>query len=247
MADVDVKPTPTPDTPPASQAGGAKGFLTAKTGGVPNWAWILVVVAGVGAAIFLPKFLNKGGTNQPTDQSALGLAIDPTTGLPYAVEGLVPSGATTTNGTVPPTTTTTTQDGTTTQDTTTQGTTTQDQDTTTQDTTTQGTTTKTPPTLASSLIRQAGSSDSGVGVPIRQTPSGAGKIVGHVSWGSSIMIVNGPVQGASNYVPDPQNKGSKQWYQISGGGYISAKDFSKIGSVGGAGSTGPHLRRWPYG
>ena len=77
---------------------GAMGFLNKDTAGLPNWAWILVVAAGIGAAYFIPKWL---GTSQPdqtstgtgTGSSGIGLAIDPTTGLPYAVEGLVPSGA----------------------------------------------------------------------------------------------------------------------------------------------------------
>jgi hypothetical protein len=80
------------------------GLLTRTTGGLPNWGWGLILVAGVGAAYFLPKVLGQqsGGAN-PLQQSAaasdqagasgLGLAIDPTTGLPYAVEGLVPSGS----------------------------------------------------------------------------------------------------------------------------------------------------------
>lgn len=82
---------------------GIGGFLKGSTGPLPNWAWGLVIVGGIAAAYFIPKFFGGGqGTSGQTstdtgtsDQSGLGLAIDPTTGLPYAVEGLVPSGGTT--------------------------------------------------------------------------------------------------------------------------------------------------------
>jgi LysM repeat protein len=73
--------------------------MTGTTAGLPNWAWVLVVGGGIAAAYFLPKLL--GGNSSATgttgttgaDTSGIGLAVDPTTGLPYAVEGLVPSGA----------------------------------------------------------------------------------------------------------------------------------------------------------
>jgi LysM repeat protein len=72
-------------------------ILTKDTAGIPNWAWIAIIVAGIAAAYVVPKFLgNTSSTTSSTDtsgSSGLGLAIDPTTGLPYAVEGLVPSGA----------------------------------------------------------------------------------------------------------------------------------------------------------
>jgi hypothetical protein len=77
---------------------GIGGFLGKSTAGLPNWAWGAVIIVGIGAAYFLPKFLGTGqkatdATSTGTDQtSGLGLAVDPTTGLPYAVEGLVPSG-----------------------------------------------------------------------------------------------------------------------------------------------------------
>lgn len=94
-----------PDTPEVAHHGsGVKGFLTGTTAGLPNWAWILVVVAGVGGAILLPKLLgNKTGTTtSDTTGEGLGLALDPTTGLPYAVEGLVPSGAMPSGNNAPP-------------------------------------------------------------------------------------------------------------------------------------------------
>jgi LysM repeat protein len=85
------------------------GFLGKDTAGLPNWAWLVVVGAGLAAAYIVPKFFGSSAstpsstsTTASTDTTGLGLAIDPTTGLPYAVEGLVPSGAmtgTSTDGT----------------------------------------------------------------------------------------------------------------------------------------------------
>jgi hypothetical protein len=78
-----------------------EALLSKETAGLPNWAWVAVVGAGIAAATILPKFFG-GKSNDPTTpdttpsgSSGIGLAIDPTTGLPYAVSGLVPSGGTT--------------------------------------------------------------------------------------------------------------------------------------------------------
>lgn len=84
------------------------GFLSKDTAGLPNWAWLLIVGAGLAVAYIGPKFFGSKSQQQQqttgTDTTGLGLAIDPTTGLPYAVEGLVPSGATvgTTDNQPPP-------------------------------------------------------------------------------------------------------------------------------------------------
>lgn len=82
------------DTHPGKGDGKVGSFLNAETAGLPNWAWLLVVAAGIAAAVFIPKIAGKGiEKKQETEEGkGLGLAIDPTTGLPYAVEGLVPSG-----------------------------------------------------------------------------------------------------------------------------------------------------------
>jgi hypothetical protein len=97
-----------------------KGIMGKEVAGLPTWVWVIVVGAGIAAAYIVPKFLNKGTTAPATtgtgdsSGSGLGLAVDPTTGLPYAVEGLVPGGGlagggnTTTpvtNPVTPPTTT----------------------------------------------------------------------------------------------------------------------------------------------
>jgi len=96
---VDVHPTP-------SHAGKVGGFLQQSTAGLPNWAWLLVIAGGITAAIIVPKFLAQNQTSAnsttPTSASGLGLAVDPTTGLPYAVEGLVPSGGTVASSGPPP-------------------------------------------------------------------------------------------------------------------------------------------------
>lgn len=82
---------------------GFSGFMKGTTAGLPNWGWVLVIGGGIAAVYLVPKFLGSKSSPNPLQQSAdqsaaagasgLGLAIDPTTGLPYAVEGLVPSGA----------------------------------------------------------------------------------------------------------------------------------------------------------
>jgi hypothetical protein len=88
MADApEVHGTPTP------HAGGIKGFMTNNTAGMPNWVWLLVIAGGIGLALGVKYFYNKKPSSTTgADTSGLGLAIDPTTGLPYAVAGLVPAG-----------------------------------------------------------------------------------------------------------------------------------------------------------
>lgn len=90
-------------------APGVTGFLKNNTAGMPNWVWLLVIAGGIGLALAVKYYSSKkssSSTSTGTDQtSGLGLAVDPTTGLPYAVEGLVPAGGTVGTGTtiVPPT------------------------------------------------------------------------------------------------------------------------------------------------
>lgn len=87
-----VHGTPNPD------GHGIKGFMSANTAGMPNWVWLLVIAGGIGLALAVKHFTSgKSGnatTTGTTPDSGLGLAVDPTTGLPYAVEGLVPAGGT---------------------------------------------------------------------------------------------------------------------------------------------------------
>ena len=81
----------------------ATEFLSKETAGLPNWAWGAVIVAGIGATYLVPRLFGKSGSTAATavdtgtskaNTSGIGLAVDPTSGLPYAVEGLVPSGGT---------------------------------------------------------------------------------------------------------------------------------------------------------
>lgn len=51
-------------------------FLKGDIAGLPTWAWGLVIVGGIGAAHFIPKFFGGGGTAQPTTVGA-----DPCAGL----------------------------------------------------------------------------------------------------------------------------------------------------------------------
>lgn len=77
-----------------------KEFLQKEIAGLPNWVWLIVIAGGIAAVYIIPKFTKKSttattadtATNTGTGAAGIGLAIDPTTGLPYAVEGLVPSG-----------------------------------------------------------------------------------------------------------------------------------------------------------
>ena len=90
---MDVQHTPAP-----AHAEGIKGFMTNDTAGMPNWVWLLVIAGGIGLALVVKRMTatkatgNTAPTTGAIPDSGLGLAIDPTTGLPYAVEGLVPSG-----------------------------------------------------------------------------------------------------------------------------------------------------------
>lgn len=89
---------PAPSSPHAGSGHGIKGFLTAETAGMPNWVWGVVVLVGVGLVFIVPRLRGSSGNTSQTSSSngtpsGVGMAIDPTTGLPYAVEGLVPSGA----------------------------------------------------------------------------------------------------------------------------------------------------------
>lgn len=88
-------------------------FLQKDTAGIPNWGWVLIIVAGLAAAYIVPKFLapkqqqdtsnsDTGTTGTTGDQLAASntalaqggytLGIDPTTGLPYSLTGYVPQG-----------------------------------------------------------------------------------------------------------------------------------------------------------
>jgi hypothetical protein len=94
-------PDTTPEVHP-THAQAAKGMFSKDIGGFPVWVWLVIIGVGIGAVVLAKsgKFsgLLGGGTSN-TSGSGLGLAIDPSTGLPYAVEGLVPAEANAGNGT----------------------------------------------------------------------------------------------------------------------------------------------------
>lgn len=181
-------------------------FLQDETAGLPNWAWGLVVVAGLGIAVIVPKFFGKSGSTNDTatdngssNASGIGLAVDPTTGLPYAVEGLVPSGATA-GGTSPATTTTAAAQ------------------------------------KLEAMTRKASNTEyttshggnPNLGVPVFGTPDENGTLIGREALSSPIEILGAAVKGSSNIKGAGAKYGSTTWYPVSVNGqrgYISAYDL----------------------
>src|SRR5215469_9370015 len=95
---------------------GIKKLLSASTAGLPNWAWLLIIGGGIGAAIFVPKlFPNLFGGGTSTDTTGTSDTGTPSVGATdqsgyYPFQGgYGGGGGTTSDGTVTtPTTTTTT-------------------------------------------------------------------------------------------------------------------------------------------
>lgn len=171
-------------------------FLKQSTAGLPNWAWILVVGAGIAAAYFVPKFLGTqtGQANSATSGTGLGLAVDPTTGLPYAVEGLVPGGANAGGG-----------------------------NTTTTGTTATTTTTFQARQKVTDQNNPAYQFDqNNPGVPIRSAPNIMGTILGYLPFGATITTTGSAITGGSNFGISGQ--GTTLWYPVQGG-YVSAYDL----------------------
>lgn len=77
---------------------GITGFLGKDTAGLPNWAWLLVVGAGLAAAYVLPKLFGNSSSSSTSGTSSTdstgndSLAVDPTTGLPYNPAGAFAGG-----------------------------------------------------------------------------------------------------------------------------------------------------------
>ena len=73
-----------------------KRFMGTQIGPLPMGIW-LIIIGGVGVAVFvLPRFFGHG-TNQTsggTGAAGSSTAIDPATGLPYAIQGFNPGGGT---------------------------------------------------------------------------------------------------------------------------------------------------------
>jgi len=192
-----------------------KELLTKETAGIPNWAWVAIVVAGIGATYVLPKLLGKktNTSTPPTSSSdagasggsGLGLAVDPTSGLPYAVEGLVPSGATAGGSS----------------------------------STSVGTTASSGLMSEVGLIRARGNSSltssydtkNSQGIPIRTAPDAGKGTLGYEAYGSQVNITGPAVTGAYNLPNDKNgNHGTNLWYPVMAAngqtGYVSAYDFS---------------------
>jgi LysM repeat protein len=80
-------PSVTPSAPVAatpSPAGtGIRGFLERDTAGIPNWAWLIILPAGILAAIFIPRLFGSSSSSAASGTDTSGDLIDPSTGLPY--------------------------------------------------------------------------------------------------------------------------------------------------------------------
>lgn len=205
------------DTPPAPGGKGAGSFLSKDTAGLPNWAWIVVIGAGIAAVYVVPKFLGQSSSPSSTsgtsgDTSGLGLAIDPTTGLPYAVEGLVPSGGTTGTGIDGPVASGQPIIGSS-----------QGEVGTIRLPGAQGS-----PTYGADLTES--------GIPILSTPNVANfqqSELGLAPYGSQLVITGPPVQGSYNFANNAPG-GSTTWYpvQFQGkSGYVSAYDIGQFQQV----------------
>lgn len=95
-----------------AEGGGIKEILQKETAGLPNWAWVAIIVAGIVAVYVVPKLT---GGSKPTDPNATdpnatdpnaatgvggsgvpqlgyGAQIDPNTGLPYGTAIPGPAG-----------------------------------------------------------------------------------------------------------------------------------------------------------
>lgn len=152
------------------KGGNVTNFLKQSTAGLPNWAWILVVGAGIAAAYFVPKFLGGKQTSQPGVTSGVVPTVDPATGLPYTPGGPFAGGGNTTTGT------TTTTTGTT------------------------GTNIfQTRPKAINQSDPTYAFDQSNPGVPIRSAPNGAGTLLGYLPFGASINVLGAAVTGGPNF------------------------------------------------
>jgi len=234
------------DVAPKPEGGHVKGFLGQQTAGLPNWAWLLIIVAGFGLAYIVPRFMSGKGTGQSTQGtgSGLGLAIDPTTGLPYAVEGLVPSGAMAgtssgMTGTPSTVTETTTGEG---------GSPWQNYEGTSNwsNSSSNNNTGSSIPTPSPSMLMQAEARSKNSrpevrdwdaqnkGIVVRSSPGGAVKKT--LGYNTVITLSGQPIQGPYNL---PNNAGSNMWYPVSGGGYVSQYD------IGNFAVNSPGVKGWP--
>jgi hypothetical protein len=238
--------TPTPQT--SAHGKGISGFLSQKTAGLPNWAWLLVVAAGIAAAVIIPKFLNQGGNtggdttggnttggggNQNTGGDTTGGGGSGTGGgldlsglqdLLKQFQDNMKNQGNDTGG-----------DGGNTGGGDTGG--------DTGGNTGGGDTKNTPKPYFQTRpygkeeIQGSGIKDTAADIPIRDKPGG--NVIRKVGFGQRITITGDMIAGPNNYGPGAKSgQGSTHWYPVSGGGYISAFDVERHNM----GSTGPV---WP--
>jgi hypothetical protein len=185
---------PTPD-------GHVGGILKQTTAGLPNWAWLLIIAGGIAAAIILPKYMKPQSSS--SSPSGLGLAIDPTNGLPYAVEGLVPGGGNAGASTPPPPLPQASA----------------------------GNSAVTVRSQFSQPGVNAYDT-ANTGIPIRTKPDITSGTLRTAPFGSTIQVAGAPVTGGGNIDPSNPRIGSDIWYPVVGGGYISQFDLGNVGSTG---------------
>jgi hypothetical protein len=213
----DVQGTPEP------KGHGVGGFMHNTTAGMPNWVWLLVIGGGIALAIGVKYYMGKkkpagnATTTGMTPDSGLGLAVDPTTGLPYAVEGLVPAGGTVGTGG-------------------TQGI--QGPPGPKGDSGSPGINmiATVRARFSQPSVKSYDTNNPG-GVPIRSSPQDlqGQNTIGFAPFGSTLAIVGGPITGTTNVLG--QAAGSSVWYKLASGGYISQFD---LGNIGVAPSTANH-------
>lgn len=143
-------------------------FLKQSTAGLPNWAWILVVGAGIAAAYFVPKFLGSK-TSQPGVTSGAVPTVDPATGLPYVPGGPYAGGGNTATGTTGTTTTTTGMN-----------------------------IFQTRPKAINQSDPTYAFDQSNPGVPIRSAPNQTGTLLGYLPFGASINVTGAAITGGIN-------------------------------------------------
>jgi hypothetical protein len=226
-----------PEVPPAPHGKG-ENFLTKQTAGLPNWAWGVVILLGVGIGYFVIKSKNAPTTSPSTTSNVVGQeqAADqapinatagyfPTTSVNGQTVPVVPSdyqGIYNPNGDLigyqPQTQSTSNQTGT------------------------------TSPTLSATIRHSEAGTQSqyasydaqNSGIPLRSnagtfSSSGAplNNIVATIPFGSMIQLAGSSVTGTGNDTPS----GNPVWYPVTYNGqqgYVSAADIGNVSAGAGA-------------
>ena len=210
-------------------------FLQKETAGLPNWAWILVIIGGAGAGYYFVRknsaATSTAGSNAASQPSATGQstsgaagsygsAIDYSSSLPVSatnasspvyVLGTSPTPTPTNPTPQPPQPT--------------------PQPPQPQPTPQQKVTVRQP----ASSGQTASYDSSHSGVPIHSGPSWQTPVMSTANWGSQVPVTGPAVSGGSNF-PNGFQGGSTMWYPVAGGGFISSYDIAGIGGGGVAGT-----------